>query len=293
MVEIGEFEIILRPQKIWGLLSTRGGLVLLAFYIGGIGCSAYIISSLLQYMPGLILGFILTIIIKNVLHFADATHPNKALRAFLHPHFSWISRGTVFIPIFGVASAIDISQFILPHLVPPSLYLAARIVACIAAFIIIIYPSALLSSFRAFPYWKSSSFPLHFALLQFLGGVGLVSLSTILDSALGARFIEISLTVLLLTVMTTVSHNYVTSISDVVAKKSVELLFKMDLSWIYIIGALLIGLVIPLVLLVFTFLPDFAAIAGFTLPLAGFLLLIGSFLHIYSMVRAGVRATVI
>ncbi|NLG66140.1 MAG: hypothetical protein GX536_00340, partial [Actinobacteria bacterium] len=85
---------------------------LMAFYFGCLGAGLYAISSLLDWraageapratVTGLIVGFILVIVIKNGSHILGSSHPGKALRALSQVGSSWISRGSLFILLFGI-----------------------------------------------------------------------------------------------------------------------------------------------------------------------------------------------
>ena len=90
----------------------------MAFYFGCLGAGLNAISSLLDWraagdapratVTGLIVGFILVIVIKNGSHILGSSHPGKALRALSQVGSSWISRGSLFILLFGIFGALDV-----------------------------------------------------------------------------------------------------------------------------------------------------------------------------------------
>ena len=77
-------------------------LIAIAFYVGGLGCGAFIISLYFDFMPGMIAGFLITAVLKGGAHVFYLGHPLRAWRAFTRPHVSWISRGLIFVFGFSI-----------------------------------------------------------------------------------------------------------------------------------------------------------------------------------------------
>ena len=98
------FEVKYVSQKDWGLGE------LLAFYLGGVGAGLYVLSQFMNFIPGLVIGFILVVFGKNIAHLVSASRPTIAFRALTRPGTSWISRGAYFILFFVIFGALDIAS---------------------------------------------------------------------------------------------------------------------------------------------------------------------------------------
>lgn len=98
------FEAKYVSQKDWRLGE------LLAFYVGGVGAGLYVLSQFVNFMLGLVIGFILVVFGKNIAHLISSSRPIYAIRSMARPGTSWISRGAYFILLFAIFGILDIAS---------------------------------------------------------------------------------------------------------------------------------------------------------------------------------------
>lgn len=276
------FEVKYVSQKDWRIGE------LLAFYIGGVGAGLYVLSQFMNFVPGLVVGFILVVFGKNAAHLISASRRTNAFRALTRPGSSWISRGAYFILFFVIFGALDIASH--------AGWIAwggivGKVISALAfafALLVMIYLGFLMSGSRVIPLWNSPLLPALFLSYSLAFGAALAS---ILYPIAGAEYSAAFLTkLLLLTISSTLflvlAHLMVTGSSNKAGRRSVDLLVKGTLKGTFIGGVLIVGLIIPLLITGISQVAQSPTAAGTVI--AGILVLIGGWLFERAMLKAAV-----
>jgi len=276
------FEVKYVSQRDWRLGE------LMAFYLGGVGTGLYVLSQFMDFVPGLVIGFILVVFGKNIAHLISASRPTSALRALARPGTSWISRGAYFILFFAAFGALDIASragWIAGGGIAGKLLSA---LAFISALLVMIYLGFLMSGSRIIPLWNSPLLPAIFLSYSLaLGG----ALAAILYPITGTEYSVVSLTkLLLLTVSSTLflvlAHLIAMGSSNKAARRSADLLLRGGLKKMFVGGVLIVGLVIPLLITGISQVAQSPTVAGSFI--AGVLTLFGGFLFKSALLNAAV-----
>lgn len=237
------FQISFIHQNDW----SNGELI--AFYLGGVGSGLYIISQFIHSIVGLIFGFLLVAVGKNVSHIISSTKPKRSLRALLRPRTSWISRGAVFVFLFIVFGFLEITHELKWIHWNEHISFVFSIFAFASAVFVMIYIGFVLADARAIPLWNSPIMPAIFLVYSICFGAGAASiLSPFMtlwqkETILGILIITIVLSLLLI-----ITHILTLKRSGLAGMRSYEQLIRNDLNIYFIGGVLLMGLVLPLVM---------------------------------------------
>jgi len=158
----------------------------------------------------------------------------------------------------------------------------------VAAFLIVLYPSMFLQSLNSIPFWNSPILPLLFVSYGLTGGLGILSIassvlisttmSTTLESLVWWQTLLLGFTLAFLAIQLTWAYS-----SRTESKKSVVELTKGRLAGFFIVGSLVVGLFIPLVASIFSYLTRDLVVSA----ISGVLILIGSLLNKYTILSAG------
>jgi len=281
------FEVQFRAQSDWRFWETA------AFYFGGVGGGLYVVSQILQLQIGLIVGYVLVVVLKNGAHLLSASKPSRALRAFANPKSSWVSRGSYFLFLFTVFAALNIAcQFELIE-VGDVIENSASILAFLSACLIMIYIGFVMGQSRAIPLWYTPTLPVMLLTysLAMGGGAGFLHQLVI---GIEQRFIFLGWWLLItdgLTLLLAVISVCMVSISSPAARISVQQLTKGKLGVLFVGGALIAGLLIPMILNGYGLIEkDFSSSLCF---LVGILTLLGGFMFEFALLRAGVHNTAV
>ncbi len=256
---------------IWLFLGGTGGGLFLLFL--AFALPAYFgVLSLVLIMSG---GVVLLLELGN---------PLRAWRTMFRPTTSWLSRGVLFVLLFVISSVFSVGPRFekLSWLSSLDNQLSEQVFGWVAGFcalMIILYPAFFfLSTSRAIPFWRSPLLPVLFVGYALLGAVGVVLL---LAPDTGALSELASFAVVLILINAAMIAIYLATMlrSGGSARQSVRLLSSVPLGYMFWLGVVAAGLVLPLLQILL--LPPSTATAGF-------LLLLGGLLFRYCLLRAGV-----
>jgi len=151
------FAVGYRFQKYWDDSMAS------AFFFGELGAGLFFISFFYNVTLGMILGLVVTGILKTYFHTAHMGVPAKSWRAILRPDRAWVSRGLItiiFFTIFGVLHLLSEFNGIF-GLVAGDGTLAAviRIIAGAAALGVMAYHGLAMSDSTAISLWSSRLMP--------------------------------------------------------------------------------------------------------------------------------------
>lgn len=278
--------------------NSFGGLISVDLFLGGAGAGIFFISFFMDLMNrfqditkiGVITGLIL-ILMGTLILFLDLGNKGRFYLLFVNPS-SWVTRGTYFITgfvVFGVAYSIISWDFLGLVLLNKTKLLGKAIggVAAIFSFMIMLYPGMLFSTMKRIPLWNTPILPLLFistslytamAFLLFIGNLFLQIKIEDLHSLVSLAIILILVQLIVLGIFLWAS-NY----SNMTMVKSIELLRGP----LFKIGAIILGLIIPLFLLVYYNVVNGGGILK--ILLAALLLIAGGFILRLSLIKAGIR----
>lgn len=276
-----EFIVKSNFQREW--IEGRGLWLLAAIYLGGVGGGLFIASVLFGWKIGLLIGVGITAILKGGAHLLFLTRPLVFWRMFWRPQTSWISRGIYFVFLFTI--------FGLAYYFIGGVVLMA--ISVLFAFCLIIYTGFVLLASRPISFWNNPLLPILFVFISLGSGISLME--TI--NAFSPQQISnhellgvtgpwvISITALLILVY--LGGNYYSSVA---AKESVIYLVKGQLAPLFYAGVAFLGIVLPLVILILAY---YGAASSSVLAIAGISELVGAFILRYSILKAGIYASVV
>ena len=245
------FRVGYRFQRHWDTSMAN------AFFCGELGAGTFFVSMLYGYVPGMLLGLILTGCGKTWFHITHMGVPKKSWRAILRPDRSWISRGLIGIVFFvgaGSLHLLDVAFGLFASIgLPPLLGSLITLVAGAAAVLVSTYQGFAMSHSTAIALWSSAMMPFSSLLYAMTGGV-MVTLCLAGGSLAEAQHAQLINTALLLLLADTVmllSTLHAAHHGTPGAQLSCELLLKTIYArpfYLYVVGA---GIVLPAMLLWF------------------------------------------
>jgi len=235
-------------QSEW--IDKRGIMLWLAFYFGGLGGGAYVVSVFFDNMLGMAIGVDIAVGIKGIQHLLFLGKPIRFWRLLAHPNTSWLSRGLYFVFTFGGIAFIQIVlQFFWPEQFA-TLITVLKVIAGVAALCVATYTGFVLNSVKGVPYWGLSFLPLLFVACGILGGFGVNTAIAAFDTTFNLHAIEMGSRILLLinVVLIVLYLTIEASRKGPTGKKSVLMQIRGTLSAQFWIGVVLLGIVIPAII---------------------------------------------
>ncbi len=146
-----------------------------AFFFGEIGAGLFLVSLLLDSLPGMTIGVLLTAVGKTAGHMLHLGQPLRAWRAIVKINRSWVSRGLLAIILFtGFGIGYILCRADLTYgLFPKSLAPVYAAIAAVAAIVIMLYQGLAMSHSSAIPLWNSGLMPMIGFTYALLAGVSL------------------------------------------------------------------------------------------------------------------------
>lgn len=274
-----EFNTELTAQEEWSWLLA------LDLFFAGLGGGLFLLFQIYDLPPIIALLSLGFVILGALVLMAELGRPLRAWRALCKPFSSWISRGVIFVTLFVVfgalysAPAFDALSWLAPG--GGTARKAIGVVAGISALFVTLYPGFVLSASPSIPFWNSPLLPLLFSSHSLMVASGLIFLISPL-ALQGADLQALrSLGQILIVANFVLVAIYLATLkgSGLAAKEAVRRLNHGPLGWTFNVGAILIGMIVPLV--VFLWLPS-------AIALAGLFILIGGLLFRYCVLKAGV-----
>ncbi|PCI51810.1 MAG: hypothetical protein COB49_00640 [Alphaproteobacteria bacterium] len=226
-----------------------------AFFCGETGAGLFIVSMLLNFMPGIMLGLLITGVGKTYFHLSHMGVPSRSWRAMLRPDRSWISRGLWGIIFFvGFGSIYLFSQLF--GIVPEILVKPAYMLALAGAMVVVVYQGFAMSHSTAISLWSTGLMPVSSMLYGLLAGTSLVMALNTLGFAVADEnqlamiaVAQIILVVAVLLAILSLLHGAKNGSKG--AQQSYELLTKDFLSRPFLYGVIGIGTILPFLILMF------------------------------------------
>lgn len=276
-----------RPQREW--IDRQGLFLVTAHFLSGVGAGTWLFAWLFEISAGLVLGFLL-VGAGGLAHFLFLGTPQRFWRMLAHPQTSWISRGLIAISLFLAAAGL----YLLPAYVPGLPWTQADgfgqamvAVSLLGVTGIMLYKGFVYAVSRAIPLWNTPLLPPLYIAYALRGGLAaLFVLSALVDSARPlpeARMIE--LWAVLSTALLVFFYLAVMANAGITASESIRHLVRGRVALSFYLGAVLVGLVVPLV---FGVVGYFSPLPAGLLGLVALSSLVGDFYIKYCIAKAGI-----
>jgi len=271
-------------------------LIAIAFYFGGLGAGAFLVSLYFEFTVGMIVGYLVVAILKGGAHLSYLGHPLRVWRVFITCPTSWISRGLFFVVgflLFGLLYLTAHFDLPLVSLWQKGTWLgeAVKVLTILFALAVMTYSGFAMAYSPAIPFWNTSLLPLLFLIYSFLGGTSLILfishravIPTLEVRAL--ERLEIGLMFLVIFALFTYLLTMLSSVSG--AKESAKILLIGKYAPAFLGGVAFVGLILPLIIgchLYFGSPSEEGANIG--LAAAGFMEFVGGFVFRISLLLTG------
>lgn len=281
-VRITDLRQRFRPQREWA--EGRGMLLILAHFFTGTGAGAWLLAGLFSVDLGLIVGFGL-VALGGVAHFLFLGRPERFWRMAAGFGSSWISRGLVGMTLFFVAAFF---YLLLLWLGVQETTQATMVLglSLIGALWVVIYKGFVWASSKGIPLWNTPLVPALYIAYALRGGAAVL----MMVATLGAGLVSleplevIKLWLAVSTAVLVLIYLEVMRGSGMTALRSVELILFGRAALPFYLGAVVVGLIIPIVI---GGLAYFYNIPHGLLGLVGLFSLIGDLSIIYCIAKAG------
>jgi formate-dependent nitrite reductase membrane component NrfD len=272
------------PQREW--IERRGVLLWLAFFFIELGAGMFFVASFFGSLVAMLIGWLICAVLGGGLHLLFLGKPLRFWRIVFSSGFqtSWISRGLIFVVLFLIFSLV---HMILTQWANP--LTAFVVIADIFAFCAIIYGGFAMNYVNGIPLWNTALLPVLYIISGLWGGAELTLGIALAGSDIGVgaaleEWIRILLIgFLLLIPVFLVSVRY-TSLTGRVSVKYMVLGKWSPLFWILVV---IMGMVVPLIAVITSFLLGLEATPEALLYTAIFSGLLGDLATRYLILRCG------
>ncbi|OGO32390.1 MAG: hypothetical protein A2Z29_02260 [Chloroflexi bacterium RBG_16_56_11] len=245
-----EWMINYTRQTEW--IDRRGIFLWIAFYTGGLGGGLYLVSLFFNSLWGMFLSWLIIAVIKGGAHFIYLGRPLRFWRMVTRPGSSWLSRGIIFVLSFVVLAG---AQMAFTYWMPGTAgEIIFKVLAGIAALAVSVYTGFILNTVKGVPFWNSSLLPLLFVSYGVMSGFGLaivIALSggdvNLATSETWSRWLLIFNTLLVVIYLLAAANREATG------KQSVMEQMRGHLAPVFWAGIVALGIVVPAVLAVFSY----------------------------------------
>lgn len=261
-------------------IAGHGFLITFAFFLGGISGGLYLVSLYLDSIMGMFVGWLLAILIGGL----GMAHLSKRRRFWwtaLRPQTSRLAPGFIFVTLFIGFTAIQLALSLwLPGTSAETIF---KVLAGITAFAVTIYSGFVANYAGAVKFWNSAMITVLFVISSILGG-----LAILFAISLGGDYAQIALLQnilrLALGVYALVIAIYLlsTAYAGSVAKSSVIWIVRGSIAPVFWVGVISMGVVIPLAILLSTWISSTLII----IALAG--IISGTLTLRYVILKAGI-----
>ena len=252
-------EWMVKPMQQTEWIEGQGLLIWMAEVFSALGMGLYLVSLFFNNWWGALAGWLIIVALKLPFHFFYLGKPWRFWRAFPPVSnawkTSWFSRGIVFTMIF---LALAVVQIVMQGLIAYDVASGTGVEAVNWVFMILagvfcvmtaIYCGFAMSYCKSVPFWNTGLLPFVFLImgvadgLALIMGVGLVTGEEVIGAAeTVTRILLIVNAFLIITYL--VNANY----QSTTAELSVKELIRGHMAWVFWLGIVLFGIVIPLVI---------------------------------------------
>ena len=249
-----------------------GWLLSLWLFLSGTGCALFALFKILDLAVFFGLLGLGTVVLGGVVLLLELGSPLRAWRGVLRIRTSWLSRGVVFVCFFVATGFLSVAPAWAPGL-PWTLSGPAGLVlgwiAALCALMIVLYPGFWLAKNRSIPFWNTAWVP---ALLVGYAATGASALILLGSGHWSHGRHAYDLLAAVLIVLTGVLGGlYLLAMQRAggAARESVRRLNAAPLNWTFHLGVIGVGLVLPLVLVLWV--PSAQSLAAICMLAGGLL----------------------
>jgi formate-dependent nitrite reductase membrane component NrfD len=272
------FNAELKCQQEWGWLLS------IWLFLSGTGCGLFVLFKVLDLPIFFALLALGSIVLGGAVLLLELGSPLRAWRGMSRIRTSWLSRGVVFVCFFILTGLLSVAPALVPWLPWDGASLGGRAlgwIAALCALMIVLYPGFFLAKNRSIPFWNTGWLPAVLVCYAATGASAMILLgSAYLKVGEGLHPFD-SLAAVLIVVNGILVGVYLLAMHRAggPAKESVRLLNAPPLSWTFRVGVILVGILLPLLLVLWV--PS-------AVVLAGLCMLAGSLLFRYCVLKVGV-----
>ncbi len=281
-VRITDLRERFRPQREWA--EGRGLLLIVAHFLTGAGAGAWLFAVPFDTSLGLVVSFSL-VFLGAFAHLLFLGHPERFWRMAVGFGSSWISRGLVGMSLF-FASGLFYLLLLWMGGEKTNLGTALLALSLIGALWVVIYKGFVWASSKGIPLWNTPLVPALYMAYALRGGAAVL----MMVATLGAGLVSleplevIKLWLAVSTAVLVLIYLEVMRGSGMTALRSVELILWGRAALPFYLGAVVVGLIIPIVIGVLAYFYD---VAHGLIGLVGVFSLIGDLSIIYCIAKAG------
>ncbi|MBW2369709.1 MAG: polysulfide reductase NrfD [Deltaproteobacteria bacterium] len=247
-----DYEWMIRetPPREWA--DAKGMWLSIAFFVSEIGAGLFFLSLFINYRPGFILGYLLSLVIGGLTHIIYLGNPQRFWRVLMKPKTSELSRGVWVILLYSLIGGIMILPAVFPDLPWTGYHLSLKLIMGVVCVLMITHGAATMSVIRAIPSWNSTM------LLPWsvISGIWVGSQVLVVMPGSGAhelvRMETLSLILLSIYAVTIVLYLWGTSHASGTAKLSIKELVAGMYAKSFYLGVVGAGIAIPMILILAT-----------------------------------------
>ena len=243
-MQVHQWMVNYTRQTEW--IDRRGIFLWLAFYAGGLGGGLYLVSLLFNSLWGMFIAWLIVAFIKGGAHLVFLGKPLRAWRIVFRPGSSWLSRGIIFVLTFLVFSGAQMAfTYWLPGTAGETVFKA---LAGIAALALTGYTGFVLNTVKGVPFWNSALLPVLFISYGLMGGFGLAVLIAVNGGDVNITAAETGTRwLLIINALLVVVYLWRAANRETTGKQSVLEQMRGNMSPVFWIGIVFLGIIIPLV----------------------------------------------
>ncbi|MFW9847275.1 MAG: DmsC/YnfH family molybdoenzyme membrane anchor subunit [Candidatus Thorarchaeota archaeon] len=244
-----EFMIFPTAQKYW--IERKGILLWMGLFFVEFGASLFLVSTFFNCLWGQVAGWLVTAALGGGPHFLFLGHPFRIYRALKRPQGSWISRGLLIISLFQLFGFIHL---VLSFFSAPAFWLL--VTADIFAVATIAYGGYEIADVKPIRTWNSSFMPVQmFARNFFVAFAVMLAVYMLLGTETIAHGYHVKkwLNIIIL-INVGLFLSYLTSLAFDEGKHryALQMMLKGDLKGIFWTLGIVGGIIIPLVLVIYS-----------------------------------------
>jgi hypothetical protein len=234
------------PQEEW--IEGKGVLLWLAFFFSEIGAGIYLVSIFLNFSPGWLIGWLVSLVLGGFIHLGFLGKPLRSWRMLLRPASSEISRGMWVVLLFAIIGFFQVLPVVFSGLPWSGDSPALKVITGVLCILLITHGFSTMSVVRALPMWNSSMM----LPLSLVSGLWVGSQTTELMHLIGghditaaevwARWSLLSYMGALLLFLWGCFHSSETT------KMSIKSILIGSFSATFYIGVIAVGIMIPLII---------------------------------------------
>ena len=237
------YEWMVQPTAQTEWVEGRGILLWLAFFFIELGAGIYFVASLMGDVLAMTTGWLVCGILGGGLHLLYLGRPGRFYRMFARPQSSWISRGMIFVTLFLTLGLITIFLML-----RGGQAFGLQALTVILAFLVVIYGGFAMCCINGLALWNTALLPILYVVSGFWGGAGVTMLVSIISGSEGifltlvtwGHVLFITFVVLLSTYLLSMKYGSGT------ARESITEILRGRGAFLFWIGVVVVGMVIPL-----------------------------------------------